>query len=76
MSNVLVRNISDDVHAKLQRRAQQRGQSLQQYLAQELERLAEKPTVEEVLERISRHEGGSVGLNQAVADLHDERYRR
>jgi len=65
----LVRDLPDDVHAELQRRAEQRGQSLQQYLAAELRRLAEKPALEEVLERISRRRGGKVGLRQAAADL-------
>jgi antitoxin FitA len=74
--NVLVRDIPDDVHAALQRRAERRGQSLQQYLAGELRRLAEQPTVEEVLEQIDQRRGGVVGLAQAADDLHEERARR
>lgn len=74
--NVLVRDIPDDVHAALQRRAERRGQSLQQYLAGELRRLAEQPTVEEVLEQIDQRRGGVVGLAQAAEDLHEERVRR
>ncbi len=74
--NVLVRDISDDVHAALQRRAEKRGQSLQQYLASELRRLAERPTIEEVLDRLERRKGGAVGLAQAAADLGEERARR
>jgi len=74
--NVLVRDIPDDVHAALQRRAERRGQSLQQYLAGELRRLAEQPTVDEVLDQIERRHGGSVGLAQAAEDLHEERARR
>jgi len=76
MKNVLVRDLPEAVHAKLQQRAEQRGQSLQQYLSAELRRLAERPTLGEVLQRISRHKGGRVGLEQAVADLADERVRR
>lgn len=76
MSNVLVRDIPEDVHAALQRRAELRGQSLQQYLAGELRRLAERPSIEEVLDRIDRHEGGRVGLRQAVKDLAAERARQ
>ena len=76
MPNVLVRDLPDDVHASLQRRAERRGQSLQQYLAAELRRLAERPTVDEVLDRIGRRRGGRVGLHQAVDDLTDERARR
>jgi plasmid stability protein len=69
MPHVLVRDLPTDVHAKLQRRAQQHGQSLQQYLASELTHLAERPTVDEVIRRIERRSGGRVGLEQAATDL-------
>jgi plasmid stability protein len=69
MPNVLVRDLPDDVHASLQRRAESAGQSLQQYLATELTRLASMPTMDDVLARISRRKGGRVGLERAVADL-------
>jgi hypothetical protein len=75
MPNVLVRDIPEDIHAALQRRAELRGQSLQQYLAGELRRLAERTSVEEVLDRIDRQRGGRVGLRQAVDDLAEERAR-
>ena len=74
--NVLVRDIPDDVHAALQRRAERRGQSLQQYLAGELKRLAERPSVEDVLDEIDRRRGGRVGFAEAVEDLAAERARR
>ncbi len=74
--NVLIRDLPDDVHAALQRRAERRGQSLQQYLAGELRRLASQPTVEELLEQIDQRRGGSVGLAQAAEDLREERARR
>jgi antitoxin FitA len=74
--NVLVRDIPDDVHATLVRRAERRGQSLQQYLAGELRRLAQRPSIEDVLDRIEKRRGGSVGLAQAAADLTEERTRR
>jgi hypothetical protein len=76
MSNVLVRDVPEDVHAALQRRAARRGQSLQQYLAGELRRLAERPSLEDVLDRIDRRQGGRVGLAQAVEDLAEERSRQ
>lgn len=76
MPNVLVRNIPEKVHAELRRRAESRGQSLQQYLVAELERLAERPTVDEVLDRVERRHGGRVGLAQAAADLTEDRQSR
>ncbi len=73
MPNVLVRDLPQDVHAGLVRRAQARGQSLQQYLAGELARLAAAPTLDDVLQRIGERDGGRVGFAQAVEDLADER---
>jgi hypothetical protein len=67
MSNVLVRDIPEDIHA---------AQSLQQYPAAELRRLAERPSLEEVLDRIDRRQGGRVGLAQAVEDLAEDRARQ
>jgi plasmid stability protein len=74
--NVLIRDLPDNVHADLQRRAAERGQSLQQYLSAELTRLASRPSLDEVLDRIDRHRGGSVGLAQAADDLAGERAHR
>jgi len=62
--------------AALQRRAERRGQSLQQFLMSELRRLAERPSIDEVLDRIDRRSGGQVGLRQAADDLGEERARR
>lgn len=73
MPNVLVRDVPAEVHAALQRRAEQSGQSLQQYLTGELRRLAERPTLQEVLERVERRRGGRVGLTQAARDLSEVR---
>ena len=73
MPNVLVRDIPEDVHAALQRRAEQRGQSLQQYLVGELTRLVDRPSIDEVLHRIERRRGGRVGFAQAARDMSQER---
>jgi len=76
MPNVLVRDVPDDVHAALQRRAERRGQSLQQFLTSELRRLAERPSVDEVLDRMEQRSGGRVGLRQAAEDLGEEQSQR
>jgi hypothetical protein len=76
MPNVLVRDIPDDVHAALQRRAEQRGQSLQQYLAGELTRLAQRPTLSDWLDQVGDRRGGRVGFAQAAQDISEERSRR
>jgi len=76
MPNLLVRGVSEEVHTALQRRAEQQGQSLQRYLSEQLQRLAEKPTLEEVLDRIDGRRGGRIGLTQASEDIAEERSRR
>jgi hypothetical protein len=77
MTNVLVSDLPDEVHVALQRKAERRHQSLQQYLAAELRNLAERRQISDLLDEIdTRHRGGRVGLRQAVADLGDERARR
>lgn len=76
MPNVLVRDVPDDVHAALQRKAERRHQSLQQYLAVELRKLAQHRSIEEILDEVETQRGGNVGLKTAVADLHEERKRR
>jgi plasmid stability protein len=76
MANLLVRDLPDDVHAALQQRARRQGQSLQQYLTQELTRLAQRPSLGDVLDRIEQRVGGSVGLQRAAEDLAEERSQR
>jgi antitoxin FitA len=73
MPNVLVRDLPEEIHVGLQRRAEAAGQSLQQFLAGELTRLATTPTLNEVLDRISRRQGGRVGFDVAVRDMDDDR---
>ena len=49
---VQVRNVPDALHRKLKARAAHSGQTLSDYLLAELERLATRPTREEMLARI------------------------
>jgi plasmid stability protein len=53
---VQIRNVPDKVHRILKTRAAQAGMSLSAYLSRELKRVADKPSVEEVLERLRKHE--------------------
>ncbi|MDP9093395.1 MAG: hypothetical protein M3N95_10775 [Actinomycetota bacterium] len=76
MPNVLIRDVPENIHVRLQARAEGHGQSLQQYLVGELRRLAERPSMDEVLARIATRHGGHVGLEQAVQDLAADRDRR
>ncbi|MGA9276096.1 FitA-like ribbon-helix-helix domain-containing protein [Ilumatobacter sp.] len=76
MPNVLIRDLPAEVHASLQRRAEAAGQSLQQYLTYELSRVAQSPTLADVMERIAQRSGGQVGFETAVEDLAEERAQR
>jgi len=73
MPNVLIRDLPPAVHARLTGRARAAGQSLQQYLVTELTRLSAQPEMREVLARIERRSGGTVGLGGAVDALHGDR---
>lgn len=75
MANILIRNLPEDLHTALRRKAERRHQSLQQYLVAELRQLAERRPIGDVLEEIEERSGGQVGLHQAVLDLGDERAR-
>ena len=76
MPNVLVRDLPDEIHRKLTERARASGTSLQRYLSAELTRLAETPTLDDIIDRIERRAGGRVGFAQAVADLDEVRAER
>jgi plasmid stability protein len=76
MPNMLIRDVPESVHARLLARADRNGQSLQQFVAGELRKLAERPSMDEVLDRIAGRRGGRIGLAQAADDLDVERDRR
>jgi plasmid stability protein len=70
-----VRNVPDDVHAELRRRAQAAGVSLSEYLLRELERIAARPPIEEVLAR-SAARRLDLSMADVVATVRAERPER
>lgn len=50
---IQVRNVPDPVHRKLKARAALAGMSLSDYVLKELERALERPTRQELLERLA-----------------------
>lgn len=76
MPNVLVRDVPDEVHSALQRKAEQRHQSLQQYLSAELRHLAARRSISDVLDDVEAERGGRVGFATAFADVDEERSAR
>ena len=53
-ARITIRNVPDDVHKELKERAALRGQSMQEYLRRELERIASRPSADILLERIRK----------------------
>lgn len=76
MPNVQVRDVPDEVHEALVRRAKRAGQSLQQFLAAQLALIAATPTVDEMLDRIERRPKGNLSARSAIAAIDKERARR
>ena len=63
---IQIRNVPDEVHKTLKVRAAQMGMTLSDYLKREVVRIAETPTVEEWLERLSRRT--PVDLRESIED--------
>ena len=76
MPNVQIREVPDDVHKELVRRAELAGQSLQQYLSAQLVSIAATPTLDDVLESIENRSKGHLSKADAVSALEEERARR
>ena len=76
MPSIQVKDVPEEVHSVLRRRAAAAGQSLQEYLLARLRDDAQTPTVEEVFERIGHRTGGSVGLSTAVGAVRADRNAR
>ena len=53
MRMIQIRNVPDDLHRLLKSRAALAGQSLSDYLLEELKRVASRPTLRELKERIN-----------------------
>ena len=51
---IQLRNVPDDLHRKLKSRAPWQALSLSDYLLREVQRVAERPTVAELRQRLTR----------------------
>jgi hypothetical protein len=76
MPHVQVRDVPDDVHRALVRRAERAGQSLQQFLAAQLATIAATLSVDEVLDRIEHRPKGRLSARSAIEAIDEERARR
>jgi plasmid stability protein len=76
MPSVQVKDVPDEVHVVLRRRAAAAGKSLQEYLLGRLIEEASHPTLQEMLERADERAGGSVSFKAAVRTIRNDRARR
>jgi antitoxin FitA len=76
MPSIQIKDVPEDVHAVLRRRAALAGQSLQEYLQNRLREDAQTLTVAEVLERVEHRTGGRVGLKAAARAVRADRDSR
>jgi antitoxin FitA len=70
-----VRNVPDDVHARLKERARAAGMSMSEYVLRELKELADKPSLDEIWRRAEARDS-SVTLADAAQLIRDERDAR
>lgn len=73
MPSIQVKDVPDDVHATLRRRAGAAGMSLQEYLLGRLVEDAHMPTLEEVLDRAGGRAGGRASLRKAARAVRADR---
>lgn len=73
MPSIQIKNVPEQTHAVLRRRAAAAHQSLQEYLLTLLVEEADRPTLDEVLDRAGSRTGGSAPLSEVVSALRDDR---
>jgi antitoxin FitA len=76
---IQIRDVPEPVRDELARKATAAGQSMQSYLLGELTRLAERPTMAEIVRRAqarAKASGSSVTMGDAVAEVRAARDRQ
>lgn len=76
MPSIQIKDVPDEVHAVLRRRAAAAHQSLQEYLRSRLIDEAGTPTLDEVLDRAGGRAGGAAPFAAAVDAVRADRDRR
>jgi antitoxin FitA len=64
---IQIRDVPDEIHGVLRTRAAQAGLSLSDYLLQEVTRIAQRPTIEELTRRIRARGAANVRESSARA---------
>jgi antitoxin FitA len=72
---IQVRNVPEAIHRTLKARAAMAGMSLSDYLLAEIREIAERPTLEEMRERLQRHKPVvlSTPAAQVIREARDSR---
>jgi antitoxin FitA len=73
MPSIQVKDVPDEVHATLRRRAAVAGMSLQEYLLARLTEDAAIPTLDEILDRAGGRAGGRAPLRAAATAVRADR---
>ena len=76
MPSIQVKDVPDDVHRVMRRRAAQNGMSLQEYLLARLTADARQPTLDEVLDEVNQRNTGTVPFAEAVRAVRADRDSR
>lgn len=76
MPSVQIKDVPEETHAVLRRRAATARQSLQEYLLSRLIEDARTPTLDEVLDRAGGRAGGVLSFQEAVEAVRHDRDRR
>jgi plasmid stability protein len=63
---IQIRNVPDEVHKALKIRATKEGMSLSEFLLREITNVAERPTLQEMIERIRQREPVELDEDPAV----------
>lgn len=64
---IQIRHVPEDVHRILKVRAAEAGMTLSDYLREEITRVARRPRIEDVLERISTRRSPKKAIDSAAA---------
>jgi len=62
---IQIRHVPDDLHRRLKARAALEGMPLSDYLLREIRRVAERPTIAELWDRIRQRGSVELGINSA-----------
>lgn len=79
MSNLQIKNLPDDLHARIRERSAHHGLSMRDYVLRLIERDIRRPTVDEWFERLAgrdRAVRGGISAAELIGEAREERDRQ